>query len=104
MREMGTARLALVPDAVRVDASTARLMEARGRAEAAERLLRALGAIGTARETLDQLEGLQIALARAEGCSWQEIGTALGVTRQAAMMRWSGVMERIQAEAREERV
>ena len=41
--------------------------------------LRAVAALG---QLLEQLEGLQVQNARAQGWSWQAIAEALGVTRQ----------------------
>jgi hypothetical protein len=36
----------------------------------------------------DQLVGHYVALARAAGASWQQIGEAIGVSKQAAQQRW----------------
>ena len=41
-----------------------------------------LRAVVALRRLLEGLERLQVANARAEGCSWQEIADALEVTRQ----------------------
>ncbi|HEY7069960.1 MAG TPA: sigma-70 family RNA polymerase sigma factor [Acidimicrobiales bacterium] len=43
-----------------------------------------LRAVSALRRLLEQLEALQVANARAAGWSWQEIASALGVTKQAA--------------------
>jgi hypothetical protein len=40
--------------------------------------------VSALRRLLEQLEALQVANARAAGWSWQEIASALGVTKQAA--------------------
>jgi hypothetical protein len=43
-----------------------------------------LAAVASLRELLERLEALQVARARERGWSWQEIGAALGVSKQAA--------------------
>lgn len=43
-----------------------------------------LRAVSALRRLLEQLEALQVASARAAGWSWQDIASALGVTKQAA--------------------
>lgn len=43
-----------------------------------------LRAVASLRALLESLEALQVARAREAGWSWQEIATALGVTKQAA--------------------
>lgn len=42
-----------------------------------------LRAVAALRELADRLEVLQVANARAEGWSWQEIADCIGVSRQA---------------------
>ena len=42
-----------------------------------------LRAVAALRELLERLEELNVDNARAQGWSWQEIATALGVSRQA---------------------
>jgi hypothetical protein len=42
-----------------------------------------LAAVASLRALLESLEELQVANARAEGWSWQEIAVALGVSKQA---------------------
>jgi DNA-directed RNA polymerase specialized sigma24 family protein len=42
-----------------------------------------LRAVAALRRLLEQLEALQVANARAQGWSWQEIACELGVSRQA---------------------
>lgn len=44
------------------------------------------------REEVDSLEVKAVAMARASGRSWTEIGDALGVSRQAARERFSPVV------------
>lgn len=41
-----------------------------------------LRSVGALRNLLEQLEELQVANARAQGWSWQEIAHCLGVTKQ----------------------
>ncbi|MDA8302436.1 MAG: helix-turn-helix domain-containing protein [Actinomycetota bacterium] len=43
-----------------------------------------LAAIAQLRRVAEQAEAVQIGRARAQGWSWQEIGAALGVSKQAA--------------------
>lgn len=45
------------------------------------------------RENVDSLETKAVAMARASGRSWGEIGAALGVSRQAARERFGPVVE-----------
>jgi DNA-directed RNA polymerase specialized sigma24 family protein len=49
--------------------------------------LRAVAALG---RLLSRLEALQVERARAEGWSWEEIGGALGVSRQAVHKKHAG--------------
>lgn len=42
-----------------------------------------LQAVAALRKLVEQLEAVQVRNARAQGWSWQQIATALGVTRQA---------------------
>ena len=39
---------------------------------------------------VDQLESQAVALARSQGASWTDVGTALGISRQAAWDRFAG--------------
>jgi hypothetical protein len=62
----------------------------------------ALDRVAAAAAIKDQIEGLGDDLhdhfvkeARAEGCSWTQIGDALGVTRQAAQQRHGGLIGRL---------
>lgn len=43
----------------------------------------------------DQVVDHFVEAARREGCSWAQIGSALGVTRQAAQQRHGGIMRRL---------
>lgn len=49
-----------------------------------------LRAVAALRKLVDQLERAQVRSARAQGWSWAEVGTELGVTRQAAFKRHHG--------------
>jgi hypothetical protein len=49
--------------------------------------LRGLGLVTELGKTLDRVEGLLVAEARAEGARWSEIGKQLGISRQAAFVR-----------------
>ena len=42
-----------------------------------------LAAVASLRRLLESLEGLQVASAREQGWSWQQIADALGVSKQA---------------------
>lgn len=46
--------------------------------------LEALSELARSKEELDELRRLQVAAARASGASWEQIGEALGMTRQSA--------------------
>jgi hypothetical protein len=59
---------------------------AAGRAE--PNLGDALRAAVDVRDAVDSFLGELVAMARAEGATWAEIGTALGVTTQAAHQRY----------------
>jgi hypothetical protein len=49
-----------------------------------------LRAVAALRKLLEQLEALQVANARDQGWSWQDIATSLGVSRQAVHKKyWS---------------
>jgi len=50
--------------------------------------LGALESAGIARESMDRLELGAVRIARAQGWSWEQIGDALGVTKQAAQQRF----------------
>lgn len=47
-----------------------------------------LRAVAALRRLADQLEALQVANARAAGWSWEDIGIALGVSRQAVHKKY----------------
>lgn len=47
-----------------------------------------LRAVAALRKLVDRLEALQVANARDHGWSWEQIGTALGVTRQAVHKKY----------------
>jgi hypothetical protein len=49
-----------------------------------------LAAVASLRILLERLESLQVANARELGWSWQEIGRALGVSKQAAHKKHGG--------------
>jgi hypothetical protein len=49
-----------------------------------------LRAVASLRALLESLEALQVARAREAGWSWQDIATALGVTKQAAHEKHGG--------------
>ena len=47
-----------------------------------------LRAVAALRALLESLEELQVRSARAQGWSWQQIATVLGVSRQAVHQKW----------------
>ena len=49
-----------------------------------------LRAVAALRRLLEQLEATQVASARSQGWSWQEIADVLGVSRQAVHKKHSG--------------
>jgi hypothetical protein len=49
-----------------------------------------LRAVAALRALLESLEELQVRNARAQGWSWQQIATVLGVSRQAVHQKWGG--------------
>jgi hypothetical protein len=49
-----------------------------------------LRAVASLRALLESLEALQVGRAREAGWSWQDIATALGVTKQAAHEKHGG--------------
>ena len=54
-----------------------------------------LRAVAALRKLLEQLEGLQVANARAEGWAWQDIANELGVSKQAVHKKHSGRRRRL---------
>lgn len=54
-----------------------------------------LRAVAALRKLLDRLEELQVANARDQGWSWQEIAGALGVSRQAVHKKHADRMEEL---------
>ena len=52
--------------------------------------LRALEGVTELRGTLRAVECDIVRAARANHATWQEIGSALGISRQAAQRRWTG--------------
>jgi DNA-directed RNA polymerase specialized sigma24 family protein len=54
---------------------------------AARRLAGVLAALAEVRRTIDSLEHEVTMLAREAGCTWEDIGEALGISRQAARSR-----------------
>lgn len=53
-----------------------------------------LSAVVYATNELESAAVLYVAAARDRGCSWADIGCALGVSRQAARQRYAGAMRR----------
>ena len=49
-----------------------------------------LAAVGSLRRLLESLESLQVANAREQGWSWQQIAEALGVSKQAVHKKHGG--------------
>ncbi len=49
-----------------------------------------LRAVAALRKLLEQLEAAQVASAREQGWSWQEVADALGVSRQAVHKKHAG--------------
>ncbi len=49
-----------------------------------------LRAVASLRQLVEELQELQVDNARAAGWSWQEIASALGVTKQAVHKRYAG--------------
>lgn len=49
-----------------------------------------LRAVSALRRLLERLEAAQVRNARRQGWTWQQIATALGVTRQAAHKKYKG--------------
>ncbi len=56
----------------------------------AEGPLAALAEIAAARTTLEAETEIQVHRARNQGCSWEAIAAALGVSRQAAHRKYAG--------------
>jgi Clp amino terminal domain, pathogenicity island component len=82
-------------DEVEAEPTLARLVRAvetqRGSAAPLERLATAVELAERVRSTADELVDHFVQSARAAGCSWTEIGGALGVTKQAAQQRFVNV-------------
>ena len=51
-----------------------------------------LAAVAALRALLEAVEELQVRSARESGWSWQEIATALGVSKQAVHQKWGRLM------------
>ncbi len=49
-----------------------------------------LAAVAALRELVERLDALQVDSARRHGWSWEEIGKALGVTKQAVHKKYGG--------------
>lgn len=94
--DLGKVTDSLVSLAVGVDATAALCAAAERRDAAASALVKAASAVRDLRRVLDEVELLEIAAARSCGCSWEQIGSALGVTRQAALMRWSHAVDELE--------
>lgn len=47
-----------------------------------------LRAVGALRRVAEQVEAAQVAAARAQGWSWEQIGDALGVSRQSVHAKY----------------
>jgi hypothetical protein len=62
--------------------------------DALERLAEALRTVGQLEEVGDALLGYYVELCRAQGRSWSEISSALGVSKQAAHKRFSPAADR----------
>ena len=58
-----------------------------------------LSAVASLRALLDSLEELQVAHARAQGWSWQQIALLLGVSRQAVHKKYGGRDRRREGDA-----
>jgi len=56
---------------------------------AAERIAGELGLLG------DKLVGFFVEMARAEGCSWTDIGAPSGLSRQGAQQRYAPLLARL---------
>ncbi len=54
-----------------------------------------LRAVAALRRLLESLEALQVESAREQEWSWQEIATALGVSKQAVHKKYAGPRRRI---------
>lgn len=52
--------------------------------------LEALADIASAREALEVEAEIQVRRARHQGCSWEVIAAALGISRQAAHKKYAG--------------
>lgn len=49
-----------------------------------------LRAVGALRRLAEQVEAAQVAAAREQGWSWEQIGDALGVSRQSVHAKYGG--------------
>ena len=50
-----------------------------------------LAAVASLRTLLESLEELQVSNARSQGWSWQQIGDALGITRQSVHVKYGHI-------------
>jgi hypothetical protein len=73
---------------------TARIVSGAGR-RVADADPEDLAALLKLRDAVDQAILQAVAGLRASGCTWQDIGDAIGTTRQAAIMRWARKVEPI---------
>lgn len=62
----------------------------RATVDCAARPLEAIGEVSHASDALEKFLREAVGNARRQGCSWTEIGHALGTSRQAAWERFSG--------------
>lgn len=56
-----------------------------------EALVEALGAIDGNRQVLDNMEHMVLSLLRERGCTWEELGGVLGLSRQGAKARYASL-------------
>ena len=71
---------------------TARIVSGAGR-RVADADPEDLAALVQLRDAVDQAILQAVSGLRGNGCTWQDIGDAIGTTRQAAIMRWAKKVE-----------